>query len=128
MTQLYLETATDLQAAKIREYLGREFGRSLDIATYPIPPDTWPGMNDSPPASPPPESYTLYWVDPLPKIGGGGVFVLGDDIITYAASMQAETLSDGSLFSLDISADAKTAEQLSAAGQVAIIPPTPPGG
>lgn len=124
----YVETDTDLQAAQCREWMGREYCRANNMTAYPGPPDTWPGMHATPPLPPPANSYTLYYTDPLPKIGGGGVFELDDDVLAFAT--QAQTLSDGNSYILDLAANAKTAAQLSAAGQAAITPPeyTPPGG
>jgi hypothetical protein len=118
--QKYIETATDLQAAQLREYFGREYGRHIGASAYPIPPDRWPGM---PAAPPPPDSYTLYYLDPRPKLGGGGVFVLDDDVLAFAT--QAQTLSDGALFSIDVAGSSQILAQLTAAGQAAVAPKIP---
>lgn len=118
--QTYIETDSDLQAAQIREWLGREYGRSVNIEAYPIPPDSWPGMHNTPPTEPPPYSFTLYYIDPIAKAGGGGVFELDDDILAFATGEQI--LSNGLTFSYDIATNQKTLEQLTAAGQAAVSP------
>lgn len=119
--QKYVETDTDLQAAQLREYFGREYGRHIAASAYPIPPDTWPGM---PSAPPPPDSYTLYYLDPRPKVGGGGVFVLDDDVIAFATMPQ--TLSDGNVFSIDLESASKVLSELTPEGQAAVTPTPPP--
>lgn len=121
--QLYIETGTDLQAAQFREWAGRELARSASRA-YPIPPDTWPGMHNVPPSPIPLDLYTLWECDPIPKIGGGAVFKLDDDLMGFGT--QAQTLSDGNAYFCDLSTEAKTLEALSAEGQIAATPPPPP--
>jgi hypothetical protein len=92
---------------------------------YPIWPDPpWPGSDDEPPAPPPVGSYTLWWCDPKPKLGGGGVFKLDDELVAFAT--QPQTLSDRHEFFCDITAEAKEFSQLSPEGQVAATPPPPP--
>lgn len=120
--QTYIETGTDLQAAQFREWAGREYARA-NTRAYPIPPDEWPGMHNVPPDPIPLGAYTLWWCDPMPKIGGGGVFKLDDELVGFAT--QAQTLSDGNAYFCDLATEAKTLEALSAAGQAAATP-TPP--
>lgn len=114
--QTYVEFDSDLQAALFREWTGREWGRSINATTYPVEEDgafTW-----------------FYWTTDSaswhPKPNGGGVIELDDDVVAFAT--QEQTLSDGRVYSFDIAGNAKTATQLSAEGQTALIPPQPPGG
>lgn len=125
MSLKYCETETDLQAAQLREYLGRAYAASLDPPReYPIAPDTWPGMNDAPPLPPPPDSYTLYYADPVQKPGGGGVFRLDDTAQAIAGA--TITLSDGNDFSFTAQ-EAVDFGQLSTLAQQALEPPNPFG-
>lgn len=121
--QLYIEVDTDLQAARLREYFGRAYFLSVNVTAYPMPPTEWPGMNDTPPAEPAIDSYTWYCIDPMPKIGGGGVFKLDDAVVAFSTS--AITLSDGNPCSIDIGTAGKTFEQLSVQGKIAVTPPPP---
>jgi hypothetical protein len=130
--QTYIECDTNLQTAAFEEWLGREYGRDYQTANnltveYPIPPDNHTGPPPTEPNSnPPPEAWTYYYVRAKMKAiaGTGGVVPLDDEIVRFAT--QTQTLSNGNTYFLDISANAKTFEQLSAAGQVAVTPPEIP--
>jgi hypothetical protein len=120
MTTSYLEFDTNLQVAACEEYLGREYARDAG-SEYPIPPFQWIG----PPAEPPPEAWTYYYVRATMKSGAGGVIKLDDEIVRFAT--QPRTLSNGQEYSLDLQAQAKSLEQLSDAGRAAVAPPAPGG-
>jgi hypothetical protein len=124
--QLYVELDTDLLVAAAREAFGRKYFLSFDppVTAYPKPPDSWPGMNDEPPEPAPLIGFTWYYVDPYPKLGGGGVFKLDDDMLIFVTTATVE-LSDGNSWSIDLGTEAKTFEQLSVAGQVAVTPKLP---
>lgn len=132
--QLYLDLDTDLMVAQIEEWIGREYGRDLGRTEYPIPPDHWydgtgrdvPRVEWIPPVGPPVESWLWFATRAVPKPNNqvGGVIILTDDILRYAT--QAQTLSDGTTFSFNISANAKTADALSPSGLAAITPPAGP--
>lgn len=136
--QLYLELPTNLNVAACEEWLGREYARDYHAtavansyanaafaeayfanggAEYPYPPDSWIG----PPSEPPPEAYTFFYLRAMPMANTGGVIVLDDQIVRFAT--QHQTLSNGEDYFLDVTANAKTVDQLSAAAVVAITPP-----
>jgi hypothetical protein len=123
--QTYVELSTDLQSAQFREWAGREFARSIpaDYGVHGIAPTTWPGSDNTPPTDPPLDSYTLWYCDPHPKVGGGAVYKLDDAIVGFAT--QAQTLSDGHEYFCDLATLAVTFEQLSPEGQAAATPAPP---
>lgn len=117
--QLYLELDSNIEIARLEEWIGREYARSISASAYPVPPDNWIG----PPVEPPPEAFTWFYSRAVPYGANisGGVYLLYDDVVAFAT--QAQTLSDGESYSLDIVANAKTYEQLSAAAQAVMPPP-----
>jgi hypothetical protein len=136
--QTYVEFDTNLQVAQFEEWVGREYCRTYhaaavlaefagapfaqayfanDGAEYPYPPDAYYGAGE-----PGPEAYTWFYTRAVPKAAAGGVFMLYDDILTFAT--QAQVLSNGATYSFDIANNQKTADQLSPAGQAAITPPS----
>jgi hypothetical protein len=121
--QTFIEMATDLQAAQFHEWAGREYARSVS-RPYPIPPESWPGSDEEPPTAIPLYAYTLWWSDPIPKLGGGAVYKLDDELVGFAT--QPQTLSDGHEYFCDLAIEAKTFAQLSPEGQLAATPPPPP--
>lgn len=142
--QLYLEFDSNLNAARAEEGIGRcaaaaqvarlnaalvllEQEPIWPLGLYPMPPEEYNNApypdfaNGYPPAA----AFTWFYDRCKPKAGegAGGVFVLDDAVVAFLTS---QTLSDGSTWSVDLQAEAKTAEQLSAAGQAAIAPPVWP--
>ena len=114
--QLYLEMDTPLQTEACKEWIGREYARSVN-SEWPVPPDSYSG-----PQPPPPSTYTRWWLVPAMKPNDqGGVFTLDDDTMNFAT--QPQTLSDGNEYDLDLPTVAKTFEQLSPAAQLLLNPP-----
>jgi hypothetical protein len=124
--QLYIELDTNLEIAKLEEWIGREYCRSVPC-DYPQAPTEWDGMPPPwpPENQPPANAYTYFYTHAKAKDGNGGVYKLDDAVIGFAT--QAQALSDGSSYSLDLTANAKTFEQLTPAGQVAATPSGPFG-
>jgi len=116
--QTYVELETNIEVARFEEWVGREYARSL-AAAYPVPPDQWIG----PPALPPPEAFTWFYTRAMARVPNGGVYLLYDDVVAFAT--QAQTLTDGTSYSYDIGANARTYAQLTAAGQAAVDAPPP---
>ena len=114
----YGELDSNSDVAKLEQWVARRYVHELNnpsgCNTYPLPPDSGPT---------PPESFTWLYDRCHMKAGNGGVFILDDDVVRFATVNDTETLSDGTVYSYDIGTLAKTAEQLSAAGAVATIPP-----
>jgi hypothetical protein len=128
--QMYIELASNLEVAAFEEWVGREYARSIASPHYPVWPDTWDG--EPPPWAaenyPPPETFTYFYtrcvLKGAPMVDAGGIYVLYDDVVTFAT--QAQTLSNGQSYSYDIAANMKTFEQLSPLGQTAVTPPANP--
>lgn len=137
--QLYMQFATLLEALMFDTWVGIRYARDYAASAerpyrYPVPPEIfdniagppWP-ENNQPPAN----MYTYFYtrsvpISASPTVDLGAVYVLYDDVVRFCT--ESETLPGGNEYFLDIAANAKTFEQLSAAAQLALVPPPPPGG
>jgi hypothetical protein len=120
--RLFLEFDDNITMAQAEEFFGRLYARSRCLTVnrpnqYPMAPETWIG----PPTDPPISQYLIFYTRAKLKPTVGGVLEL-DDVMVGLADNAEETLSDESVYSIDVPTVAKTWEQLSEPARVVLTP------